>query len=195
MALEPWIGRHHPVAHKLRELMDPVVRRHGLELVDIQFRESRHNGAVQVYADAPGGISLQQLEMLSRTLGDLLDAEDPIPGDRYELEVSSPGVDRPLTTAAHFEAAHGAEVAIVSIEKVDGSRKHRGVLSGFGPQGAVLQVDGVSRTIALESIDSANTIYQFGPPAQGKKPGHKHQNQNQDRSRGNKQHPGAQQEE
>lgn len=193
MPLEPWIGRHHPVAHKLRELVDPVARRRGLELVDIQFREGRTQSVVQLYADAPGGISLAQLEELSRTLGDLFDAEDPIPGNTYELEVSSPGLDRPLTVPAHFEAAHGQEVMITTVEKIDGSRKHKGVLSGFGPSGAIVQVEGSSRTIPVDSMDSAHTVYRFvAPPKPGKKPG----KTNQERPKAqHRRMPGAQQEE
>lgn len=170
METEPWIGRHHPVAHRVRGIIEPVLRRRGLELVNIRFAEGRNSSSLEVYADAPGGISLAQLEDLSRTLGDILDAEDPIVG-HYDLQVSSPGVDRPLTTARHFEAAMGELVQVSSLAKVGGSRRHRGILSGFGPQGLVVQVEGSARTIAVDLIDSAHTVYMFEPVVKpGKKP-------------------------
>ncbi|MBI5496864.1 MAG: ribosome maturation factor RimP [Deltaproteobacteria bacterium] len=162
MALEPLIGRHHPVALRVRELADPVVRRRGCELVDVQYSEGggTRSSLLRVYADQPGGISINTLQDLSETLGDLLDAEDPVPR-AYQLEVSSPGVDRPLAALSHFEAARGELVMVVTTEKVDGSRKHRGILSGVSPDEVIVQVDGTARTIPLGLIDHAHIIYVF----------------------------------
>ncbi|MEW5848993.1 MAG: ribosome maturation factor RimP [Myxococcota bacterium] len=168
--LEPLIGRHHPLALKVREIIDPVIRRRGLELVDIQFQEGGPSPTLRVYADRAGGISLAALEELSGTLGDLLDVEDPIPV-KYALEVSSPGVDRPLAKRSHFQAAMGEEVVIKTDGKVDGSRVHRGILSGVGENELVVQVDGTGRTIPFDVVASAHVVYQFQTPVKpGKKP-------------------------
>jgi len=160
------------VALKVREIVEPLVRRRGLELVDIQFGEGGGSPALRIFADGPGGISLSALEELSRTLGDIMDAEDPVPtAGRYTLEVSSPGLDRPLTRKSHFEAALGELVMVVTSAKIAGSRKHKGVLSGIDNVAVIVQVDGTARTIPLSQVDSANTIYQFEAVERpGKKP-------------------------
>jgi len=182
MALQPLIGRHHPVALKVRELLDPVFRRRGVELVDIHFVEGGGPPALRVYADQPGGISINTLQELSETVGDLMDAEDPVPV-RYTLEVSSPGVDRPLTQVAHFEAAQGEECMVVTTQKVDGSRKHKGILTGIADNTITVIVEGQSRAIALDLIDRAHTVYKFEqvvrpgktpPPQKKKEPSTKH---------------------
>ena len=170
MALEPLIGKHHPLALKVRDIVDPLVRRRGLFLVDIQYTEGGGAPHLRVFADAPGGISLTQLQDLSETVGDILDAEDPLPS-RYTLEVSSPGVDRPMTQLAHFEAAKGTEVLVVTTTKIDGSRKHRGMLTSVGAQDVVVLVDGSARTLPLHAVDHAHTIYKFqAADKPGKKP-------------------------
>lgn len=172
MALEPLIGRHHPLALKVRELLEPVVRRRGLELVDIQYVEGGSQPVLRLFADAAAGISLNVLEELTGTVGDVLDAEDPI-AQRYTLEVSSPGLERPLTKRSHFEAALGDKVLVRTEDKVDGSRQHRGVLSGISDTELTLQVDGTaaSRALPLLQVRDAHLVYEFVPaPRPGKKP-------------------------
>jgi ribosome maturation factor RimP len=158
--LEPLIGKHHPVALQVRELVDPLIRRRGMELVDIQFAEGGAAPTLRIFAQQPGGVNLQALKSLSEVISDLLDVEDPLPR-RYQLEVSSPGLDRPLALARHFETALGEEVMVATSVKVDGSRKHCGVLSGFAPDQVVVQLDGASRVIPLETVEHAHVVYKF----------------------------------
>lgn len=150
------IGRHHPVALKVRTLIPPILRRRNVDVVDIRFED----GHLRVYADQAGGITIATLSELSQTLGDLFDAEDPIPGP-YTLEVSSPGVDRPLATRAHYEAAQGERVMVVTITKIEGGRKHKGILTGISDTEVLLHVDGKTRHLPVDLIDSAHTIYTF----------------------------------
>jgi ribosome maturation factor RimP len=160
--LEPLIGKHHPLALKVRALIEPVVRRRGLELVDIQYGEGGGPPALRVYADGGTGITISVLEELSGVLSDLLDAEDPLPG-KYTLEVSSPGVDRPLTKRRHYEAATGQEVAVRTDVKVGGSRTHRGILAGISDTEVFVQVDGTGRPIPIATIRDAHLVYHFAP--------------------------------
>lgn len=160
MVMEPWIGRHHPLALKVRPLVEPVIAHKGLELVDIQYGEGGGGPTLRVFVDGPGGIHIDALQELSGTLGDVLDAEDPMPG-RYQLEVSSPGLNRPLTSRARMEAALGEEVLVVTTFKVEGGRKHKGTLSGVDAEAVMVQVEGQVRRIPLEHVDHAHTIYRF----------------------------------
>jgi len=86
-----------PLARKVAELLEPHIERLGFELVTVEFRRgTRHNSLLRLLVDKPGGgITLSDLERLSPTLGDLLDVYDPVEG-RYTLEVSSPGINRPV---------------------------------------------------------------------------------------------------
>src|SRR5882724_13212417 len=102
----------HPVAEKVADLLEPHVEREGYELVSVDYRHGTRNSMLRLLVDRPGGgIALSDLEKLSPKLGDLLDVYDPVEG-RYTLEVSSPGVNRPLTRREDFEAFVGQRVRI-----------------------------------------------------------------------------------
>jgi len=89
---------------RVRSLAEPVLTRHGAELVDVQVRRGRTQ-LVRIIADQPGGITLEMCARVSEELSRMLDVDDPIQG-RYTLEVSSPGLDRPLRTEADFSGRH-----------------------------------------------------------------------------------------
>ena len=99
--LEEWV----------RSLAEPVLTRHGAELVDVQVRRGRTQ-LVRIIADQPGGITLEMCARVSEELSRMLDVDDPIQG-RYTLEVSSPGLDRPLRTEADFRKHVGEKVKVV----------------------------------------------------------------------------------
>jgi ribosome maturation factor RimP len=96
---------------RVRSLAEPVLTRHGAELVDVQVKRGRTQ-LVRVVADQPGGISLETCAQVSKELSRMLDVDDPIEG-RYTLEVTSPGLDRPLRTEADFRKNAGRKVKIV----------------------------------------------------------------------------------
>ena len=104
--------------HKLQSLVEPVVTGQGYELVDVEFKNELGAWILRVYIDKPhredrleGGVGLDDCAQVSRELSAVLDVEDPIP-QAYSLEVSSPGIDRPLRTAAHFQHFTGSEAKI-----------------------------------------------------------------------------------
>ena len=107
--------KHDPVTERLRELAEPVAAGAGYELVDVQYRREQAGWVVRIFIDSPLGISFDDCERVSRELSAVFDVHDPVP-QAYSLEVSSPGIDRPLTTAAHFQrfAGHEAKVALRS---------------------------------------------------------------------------------
>jgi ribosome maturation factor RimP len=103
----------------LKEKIKPLVEEEDLELVDLEFFKGGPQSVLRIYVDRAGGVTVDQCANLSRKLGDFLDIEDLIP-HRYMLEVSSPGLDRPLTKDADFRRKIGKKVKIFLKEKVGG---------------------------------------------------------------------------
>ena len=100
----------------------PAVRAHGLVLVDLDVRGNGRRTAVRVYVDKPGGVGIDDCQALSRELGDLIDVSSLVPGS-YDLEVSSPGLDRPLRKDRELRWATGRLVRVWTREPVDGLRE------------------------------------------------------------------------
>lgn len=119
---------------RVRSLAEPVLARHSAELVDVQVRRGRTQ-LVRVIADRPDGIDLETCARVSAELSRMLDLEDPIPG-RYTLEVSSPGLDRPLRTAGDFRRNVGRKVRIVLAEG-----QHEGVIEEVGADQVTVRSD------------------------------------------------------
>lgn len=102
----------------------------GYEFVGMQLQRGKRRSRVRVYIDHQNGIGVEDCAAVSHQVSGVLDVEDPVPG-RYDLEVSSPGRDRPLFEAAHFERFSGERVRIRCSVPVDGRRNVGGVLRGF----------------------------------------------------------------
>jgi len=152
--------------NKLTGLVRSVVEPMGYELVGVEYLQRGKPGAVlRVYIDRPSdartqGITLDDCGRVSHQLSGVLDVEDPIAG-HYDLEVSSPGLDRPLFTAAHFERFQGRRVRIRAAVKLDGRRNFEGQISGLEQALVLLRVDGEVREIPLAMIESARLVPEF----------------------------------
>lgn len=115
---------------RLAEIISPVIEDMGFELVRVRLMAGKAT-TLQVMADRPeGGIEVDDCAEISNAIGAVLDVEDPIL-DAYTLEVSSPGIDRPLTRLRDFEAFEGYEAKLETAEPIDGRRRFRGVLAGI----------------------------------------------------------------
>jgi ribosome maturation factor RimP len=112
---------------KIRELSEPVAAAEGMEVILVECLKMKSRWVVRLYLDKEGGITLDDCAGVSNQLGDLLDIHDVPPGP-YTLEVSSPGLDRPLDRDRDFLKYRGAEVSVRLNEKLDGSRNFRGKL-------------------------------------------------------------------
>jgi ribosome maturation factor RimP len=97
---------------RIEQLIEPVLHDYGLELVDFEWRQTRPRGLLRVFVDRPGGVAIHDCERVSRELGDLLDAEG-VMAEAYDLEVSSPGLDRLLRKDREFRWAIGKRVRCV----------------------------------------------------------------------------------
>ncbi|MGH7057010.1 MAG: ribosome maturation factor RimP [Acetobacteraceae bacterium] len=140
----------------LIEWLEPEVEALGCELLDLEWQRSR-GATLRLYIDAPGGVGLEDCERVSRAIGALLDVEDPLPGD-YRLEVSSPGPERPLRTAAHFAAAQGEEVRL-RVNEAGAVRKLRGRIAAVGVDAVTLdRGDEGTIEVALDDIVAARLM-------------------------------------
>ena len=142
---------------RLTALIEPAVEALGYELVGIEFVARGHHGLLRLYIDNEDGITLDDCEKVSHQVSGVLDVEDPIPG-QYSLEVSSPGLDRPLFKAAHYERFAGHEVKLQSNAPVDGRRRFKGILQGIRDNEVVIEVDGKEVRLPLESIEKARLV-------------------------------------
>jgi ribosome maturation factor RimP len=121
----------------IEEVVMPVLRDHGLELVDIEWRPLRPRGVLRLFIDKPGGVGIRDCERVSRELGDVLDAAAMIDAS-YDLEVSSPGLDRLLRKEREFRWAVGKRLCCW----LAGGREVRGRLVAVEPERLVVEDDG-----------------------------------------------------
>lgn len=132
----------------LNDLLTPVVEGLGYELLGVEYLPQGRHSVIRIYIDQSTGISVEDCETVSRQVSAVMDVEDPVSG-QYTLEVSSPGLDRPLFTAAHFEQFLGSESNVRMRSPVDGRRKFKGVIKA---------VDGDTVTLAMEDKDVQLTV-------------------------------------
>jgi ribosome maturation factor RimP len=142
---------------KLTTLLQPLVEDLGYEFVGLDFGAEPKNAVLVIYIDKDSGIAVEDCEKVSREVAALLDVEDPIPG-HYNLEVSSPGLDRPLFTPEQYERFAG-EVARVSLfAPQEGRRKFKGTILGFEDGRVKLELDGSEVLLDMSNIAKARLV-------------------------------------
>ena len=155
--------RESGIAAAIAELVEPSLEGLGFRLVRVQLMGCDASQTVQIMAErSDGTISIEDCEQISRQLSPLLDAYDPMPGT-YRLEISSPGIDRPLVRPLDFEDWAGYEAKIELRELLDGRRRFRGIIEGFEDNEIRLQVDldQVGRQVLglpIDLVDSARLV-------------------------------------
>jgi len=138
---------------KTEELINPLIEESGFELVDVEYVKEAGNYYLRVYIDKPGGITVDDCEVISRSFNDILDSEDYIE-DSYIFEVSSPGLGRPLKKDRDFERSIGKEVDIKLYKAVDHSKDFTGVLVSYDGNTVVIETDD-EKTISFEKKEIA----------------------------------------
>ena len=124
---------------------------------------------LRVLVDKEGGADIDAISGLARAISRTLDEHDPIDG-RYTLEVSTPGLERPLRTPAHFRGALGADVKVKTLPQVEGDRRVEGRISAADDDGVTItDADGGARTLRYDEIERARTVFVWGPSDQRKK--------------------------
>lgn len=128
------------IDRRLAEIITPVIEDMGFELVRVRLMSGK-NTTLQIMADRPeGGIEVDDLALINQAVGTVLDVEDPIL-DEYTLEVSSPGIDRPLTRLKDFDMFEGYEAKIETDELIDGRRRFKGELAGIDGNEVLINVE------------------------------------------------------
>ncbi|MBX5482017.1 MAG: ribosome maturation factor RimP [Myxococcaceae bacterium] len=154
----------HTVEEKVRQLAEGLVAGEGCELVDVEFLREQGGWVLRVYIDKPGGrVGLDECTAVSRALDPALDVEDLIP-HAYSLEVSSPGLNRPLRKPEHFRRAVGQKVKVKTFGPIgDPPRKNfSGVLSASDDEQVTVEVEGAGAfTIPMRDIAKAHLEYEF----------------------------------
>lgn len=146
---------------RLRALIGPVVAAFGCELWGLEFSAAGRRGLLRVYIDKPDGVDIQDCERIGRQLSSLLDVENPIAGE-YTLEVSSPGLDRPLYELDQFRRFVGADISLRLRAAFEGRRKFHGRLLAVENDEIVMVVDDHEYLFPHAAVERACLVPQFG---------------------------------
>jgi ribosome maturation factor RimP len=147
---------------RLIALLEPVIADLGYELLLLEFNPHKGSATLRLFIDAPDGIDVDDCARVSREVAATLDVEDPIP-QSYQLEVSSPGLDRPLVKPEHFRRFRGEEVRIETLAPLAGSnrRRFRGKLLDANEHEVMLQMPDGPVTLPLADIEKARLVPDF----------------------------------
>jgi ribosome maturation factor RimP len=148
------------VSDRIHVLVVPAVEAAGYELVDTQWKREPLGWIVRLLIDKPGGVSHEDCARVSREVSVLLDVHDVVP-HAYHLEVSSPGLDRPLRTEAHFRGFIGKRAKVKLHRGLDGRRNFTGIVVRVDPGQVILDVDGQEQVLPLADLDQANLVPEF----------------------------------
>ena len=166
------LGQNGPMAHffvlkqmvslsmtsdELAKLLEPTIVRLGYELWHLELKIGGKHGVLRLFIDKADGIGLDDCEKVSQAVSALLDVEDPLPG-HYDLEVSSPGLDRKLTKVEHFQRFAGETLKVQMRFPIEGRRRFRGTLVSSDDENIVVEVDGESHTLPVATIDTARLV-------------------------------------
>lgn len=150
------------VVEKVRKIAERTGASQGLEIVDVELLGGGNNRVLRIFIDKPAGVTHADCEFISQQVGTILDVEDVIPGARYTLEVSSPGVERKLSKPKEFERFVGQKVKVVLREPVENQRHLTGTLTHFA--GGVITLEpapGKSVQFPLEQVEKANLKFEW----------------------------------
>ena len=151
------------IRERVCALAEPLVRQAGLELYDVEYKPGQGRMVLRVYLQRPGGrVSLDELTLISRQLGDVFEVHDAVPG-RYQLDCSSPGLERALRTPGHFQGAIGERVSVRLREPVAERRLLKGTLQAVGEDGISIDDGEVGRVdVPFGMINEARTEFVSG---------------------------------
>ena len=148
---------------RVTALVEPIADDYAVEIVDLDYS----GGVLKVVIDQPDGLESGVLVEVTKAISRMIDAEDPIPS-RFTLEVTSPGVERPLKTPAHYKRAVGETVAVKTNPDVEGDRRFEADLVDADDHGITVATEDGDRTVRYGEIRSARTTFDWGPtPKQG----------------------------
>jgi len=148
------------VAPTIQAVVEPVVVGLGYEYVGSEFGQAENGMTLRVFIDAANGVLVDDCAAVSRQLSAALDVDDVI-GTAYLLEVSSPGLDRPLFTEDQFAAQVGEVVKVRTTSSHNGRRNYKGVLVSVADGQATFEIDGIDYSFPIDDVEQANLIAKF----------------------------------
>ena len=150
------------VVSKIEEIAERVARSEGLEIVEVELKGGGRNQLLRISIDKPAGVTHADCELVSQQVGTILDVEDVMPGGRYTLEVSSPGIERKLLKPQDYQRFQGKKARISLRDPVEGRRNWEGTLAGFAEGRVALETEpGKIRTFPLDQIQKANLKFEW----------------------------------
>lgn len=147
-------------AKELQLLLEPGVEALGFELLGIEHLAQGRHSLLRLYIDGPDGITVDDCERVSHQVSGVLEVEEPIKG-QYTLEVSSPGLDRPLFKPEHYQRFIGETIALRLLQPLEGRRKFKGKLVALRGDNVVIEQDGSEIELPLVNIDRAHLVPQW----------------------------------
>lgn len=144
----------------LVNLIEPIVEGLGYECVGIEYSPHPRNGMLRIYIDGPNGILLDDCSKVSHQLSGVLDVEDPIPGE-YQLEISSPGEDRPFFKLSQFQRFIGSTVAVNLFKPIDKRKKIIGVIEAVEGEDIVLLENGQQFKVPFQAMSKARLVPEY----------------------------------
>lgn len=148
------------ITQRVQELLETYMNDHGIELVEISYKKTQEGMTLRILVDTPNGIRMDQCEALNHYVGEVLDRENIIT-EHYVIEVSSPGLDRPMKTDRDFVRNVGKDIEVTTYEMIDGRKTHEGCLIGMDAGTIVIEREGVSTVIPRNRIALARLRLDF----------------------------------
>ncbi len=142
------------ITEEVRKLAQPMVKALGIELVDVEYVRGPSGMVLRLTIDKNGGVSLDDCVEVSHVIGDVLDVHDPVPG-AYNLEVTSPGINRPLKRAEDFDRFSGEKAYVETISPLENRKRFRGILRGHRGGSVIMECHDGVHEIPLEQIKKA----------------------------------------
>lgn len=148
------------ITGRVTDLIEPILLELGFELVDVDYLSEHGKWVLRIYIDKASGVTIDDCARISRELGDLIDIKD-IVRHKYVLEVSSPGLNRPLKKEADFDRAIGKKIKVKMKMPVNGRRNFSGYLQDVRDHIIYIEDEGGLIALSWPEIDKANLVYEF----------------------------------
>lgn len=148
------------ISERIEESLAPVVEGLGYEWVGFEFHPNSKNAILRVFIDKENGVNIDDCAQVSHQISGVLDVEDPITS-RYTLEVSSPGLDRPLFKLKDYERFAGQMVLVQLVAPINGRKNLKGLLKGIEDQEVVVQIDDEEYLFSIDMVNKARLVPQF----------------------------------
>lgn len=143
---------------RLWELLEPVIQAEGMELIEVEYRRESHGWVLRLFIDQPDGVTVDDCARISQVVGDFMDVTDLIQ-NRYHLEVSSPGLNRPLRKLGHFQSYLGKIIELRTSIPLDERRRFKGLLTEAEAETISLDCQGKRFNIPLRLVERARLCY------------------------------------